>query len=174
MKWKYHEICSFFAVTPATRFATECSLGDGSQWICWTVGGFSDCLLSVSPLVDVGGWTLFGFRPELMIGDLTTSPRVMCPLCPWAHFSCVVELVVWVSLQVGPLLGLPFPAVLRGLPIYLSSRRVDVVSLTVTRGRLEIALSEPDGALWAAETNRSAIASSIRGHGRSRVHARDI
>ena len=37
-----------------------------------------------------------------------------------------------------------------------------------------VALSEQDGALWAAETNRSAIASSTKGHGWSRVHARDI
>ena len=160
--------------TPATRFATECSSGGGSRWICWAVGGFSDCLLAVSPLVDGADWTLFGFGPELMVEDLTTSPRVVRPLCPWAHSSCVVELVVWVSLQVGPLLGWPFPAVVRGLPLYSSSRRVDVVSSAVTRGRLVVALSEQDGALWAAETNRSAIASSIRGHGRSRVHARDI
>ena len=109
-----------------------------------------------------------------MVGDLTTSPRVVRPLCPWAHSSCVVEFVVWVSLQVRPLLGWPFPAVVRGLPLYSSSCQVDVVSSMVTRGRLVVALSEQDGALWAAETNRSAIASSIKGHGRSQVHARDI
>ena len=74
---------------------------------------------------------------------------------------------MWVSLQVGPLLGRPFPAVVRGLPLYSSSRRVDVVSSAVKQGRLAVALFEQDGALWAAETNRSAIASSIKGHGRS-------
>ena len=124
--------------------------------------------------MDVDDWALFGFRPELMVEDLTTSPRVVCPLCLRAHSSCVVGFVVWVSLQVGPLLGRPFPAVVGGLPLYSSSRRVDVVSSTVTRGRLVVALSEQDGALWVAETNRSAIASSITVHGRSRVHARDM
>ena len=44
--------------------------------------GFRDCLLSVSPLVDVDDWTLFESKPELMVGDLTTSHRVVRPLCP--------------------------------------------------------------------------------------------